>query len=199
MKLTPDCRALWSSSSNPPRTSCSGRGTGARNLGLRTILEVPALGSLEACITISCAQHRRPRLRPPYGRWYTIAVPVRRRGKDLQVLDPQALAGFDLARRSSLDFSRSQPKPNGFRQLLTITRLAADSCILRHKVSERTNPGLHVGCTWGGDPVARFARSPRTFPLGETCHWGMKAFLQRDKIGAHDKQAVHERRIAGIT
>jgi hypothetical protein len=27
----------------------------------------------------------------------------------------------------------------------------------------------------------------------------MKAFLQRDKIGAHDKQAVHERRIAGIT
>ena len=41
-------QSVLRSSSNLRRTSCSGRGNGARNLGLRTILGESALGSLEA-------------------------------------------------------------------------------------------------------------------------------------------------------
>jgi hypothetical protein len=40
--------AFLRSSSNLRRTTCSGRGNGARNLGLRTILGGSALGSLGA-------------------------------------------------------------------------------------------------------------------------------------------------------
>jgi hypothetical protein len=47
MIVTLNSRAFRRSSSNLRRTSCSGRGKGARNLGLSTILGGYALGSLE--------------------------------------------------------------------------------------------------------------------------------------------------------
>ena len=47
MTLTLQSRVFLRSSSNLRRTSCSGRGNGARNLGLRTILGESAFASLE--------------------------------------------------------------------------------------------------------------------------------------------------------
>src|SRR5919112_5690945 len=54
--LTLQSRASWRTLSNSRRTNCSGRGKGARNLGLRTILGEPPSGSLEAPITIPFVQ-----------------------------------------------------------------------------------------------------------------------------------------------
>jgi hypothetical protein len=44
-------------------------------------------------------------------------------------------------------------------------------------------PKQFAGGTWGGDSVACTRAQRDCFPLGETCNWGMKAFLQRDYIG----------------
>jgi hypothetical protein len=48
MTLTLYSKAYLRSSSNLRRTTCSGRGSGARYLGARTILGGSTLGSLEA-------------------------------------------------------------------------------------------------------------------------------------------------------
>ena len=42
----------------------------------------------------------------------------------------------------------------------------------------------------GGDPLAERVRA--TNPLGETFCWVMKAYLQRDYIGIHEKRVVQE-------
>jgi hypothetical protein len=61
MTLTLQFKASWRSSSNPRRTNCSGRGTGARNLGLSTILlGGSTLGSPEARMMFSSIWHRQP-------------------------------------------------------------------------------------------------------------------------------------------
>jgi hypothetical protein len=53
MRVSLRSKASPRSSSNLGRASCSGRGDGARNLGLMTILGGSALESLEGWMTVS--------------------------------------------------------------------------------------------------------------------------------------------------
>src|SRR5919109_3658145 len=116
MTLTLRSKELLRNSSNLRRTSCSGRGNGARNFGLRTILAGSTLGSSEALMTVSCFQNCFSGLRTPapYGRWNTVMVPLRCRDKhlyrsDLTTLDsvnwPDAhLLTFPILSRNPMDF-----------------------------------------------------------------------------------------------
>jgi hypothetical protein len=58
MTLTLQSKAFLRRSSNLRRTTCSGRGNGARNLGLRTILGGSTLGSLAEWMAVSLVRGR---------------------------------------------------------------------------------------------------------------------------------------------
>src|SRR5687767_10450765 len=93
MIVTLKSRAFRRCSSNLRRTSCSGRGNGARNLGLRTILGESALGSLGVWMKVSSVQRRylvprTPTVRP----MGTITVTLRLWDKDLHASDPHVTA-----------------------------------------------------------------------------------------------------------
>src|SRR5215218_5377573 len=96
MIVTLKSRAFLRSSSNPRRTTCSGRGDGARNLGLSTILGESTLESLETRITGSSLRRRHLRLgaltvwpmRHHFG-------PLRRKDKGLYLSSELAIDHFD--------------------------------------------------------------------------------------------------------
>src|SRR5215213_8279532 len=113
MTLTLHSKVSWSSSIRSRRTSCSGRGTGALNFGLRTITGASAPGWPEALMAASPVERRRPKP----------CAPAAARARP-HYLDntPETLTGEARTPR----FSRSQPEFGGFRHAWIVAQLTAE-------------------------------------------------------------------------